>query len=82
MLTAKNLCVLQGPRKNKEEQKTGTFLENQPNRALLFISYLLIVNNDKMQYLFFIFQSWHPTFYKNFYLIFLDYFDVKNNFKK
>jgi len=56
MLTAKNLCVLQGPRKNKEEQKTGTFLENQPNRALLFISYLLIVNNDKMQYLFFILQ--------------------------
>jgi hypothetical protein len=34
MLAAKNLGVLQGPRKNKEEQKKGTFLENQPNRAL------------------------------------------------
>jgi hypothetical protein len=67
---------------SKAQEKTGTFLENQPNRALLFISYLLIVNNDKMQYLFFIFQSWHPTFYKFFYLIFLDYFDVKNNLKK
>jgi hypothetical protein len=67
---------------SKAQEKTGTFLENQPNRALLFISYLLIVNNDKMQYLFFILQSWHPTFYKKIYLIFLDYFDVKNNFKK